>query len=142
MFFNRRTFLKEAGNCVLAAALPPRGQGASSRLAGRRPNIILILPDDQGKCDMDRQLNPLLQRGPPASARPPRAPVPADLALARQLLQEARSPPPRRRRTTGRFRHRSRHRELDVLRMASAAAIARDRTGNTGPPSGNDRESR
>ena len=62
MVCSRRVFLKGVGTSALAAAVfPGRGRGASLRLAGKRPNIILIMTDDQGKGDLSCLGNTVLK---------------------------------------------------------------------------------
>ena len=45
---SRRDFLKAAGVSLAAAALPRPAAAATKDLAGARPNIVLIITDDQG----------------------------------------------------------------------------------------------
>jgi hypothetical protein len=63
MVCSRRAFLKRVGAGALAATavLHTTGQGAASRLAGTRPNIILIMTDDQGKGDLSCLGNTVLK---------------------------------------------------------------------------------
>jgi len=63
MVCSRRTFLKRVGANALAATavLHTTGQAAASRLAGTRPNIILIMTDDQGKGDLSCLGNTVLK---------------------------------------------------------------------------------
>ncbi|MFP4500865.1 MAG: arylsulfatase [Candidatus Hydrogenedentota bacterium] len=56
----RRTFLAQAGLLGLAAAaLPGSGRGAEN--AGKRPNVVLIVTDDQGYGDLGGHGNPALE---------------------------------------------------------------------------------
>lgn len=63
MVCSRRVFLKRTGAGVLAATavLHTTGQAAASRLSGTRPNIILIITDDQGKGDLSCLGNTVLK---------------------------------------------------------------------------------
>jgi len=63
MVCSRREFLKRAGAGALAGAVVLHGVGWStgSLLAGTRPNIILIMTDDQGKGDLSCLGNPVLK---------------------------------------------------------------------------------
>ena len=61
--FSRREALRWMGWGLAAAALAPQAQGevVAPPLLGRRPNIILILTDDQGYGDLHRHGHPFLQ---------------------------------------------------------------------------------
>ncbi len=57
---NRRHFLRTLALTAASAAASAAAQQAAEPLAGRRPNIILILTDDQGAGDMAWAGHPLL----------------------------------------------------------------------------------
>ncbi len=60
---SRRDVLRWAGLGMAMACMAPRlrAEESVSSLAGRRPNIILILSDDQGYGDVDRHGHPFLK---------------------------------------------------------------------------------
>ena len=59
---NRRNFLKIAGCGAAGLVLPRFACGAGGRsLAGRRPNIVFILTDDQGYGDLGRNGNTVIK---------------------------------------------------------------------------------
>lgn len=63
MVYSRREFLKRAGAGTLVgmAVLQETGWSARTRLTGTRPNIILVMTDDQGKGDLSCLGNTVLK---------------------------------------------------------------------------------
>ena len=57
-----RDLLKIVGLCVAVLPMPNQAAAAEGKpMAGRRPNIIMILSDDQGYGDLGRNGNPVLK---------------------------------------------------------------------------------
>lgn len=63
MVCNRREFLRQAGAAAFAGALimQETASSAQRRLTGARPNIILVMTDDQGKGDLSCLGNDVLK---------------------------------------------------------------------------------